>query len=220
MLSSTGKVYTCGRNCKGQLGLGNVANFPSNERGHEYTSTFRRVRLENDSNASTENKETEDHLGKPKNEDHDHQEHQEHQEQKQYTEQSERREGEEQEYDNDEIILDVACGGEHTCILTESGKVYTFGQASSGQLGHYVFDANDTIPTVNHPKIVEGLGRAKGLSVACGNACTLVLMKRPEPPSLADICMSVLNENENEKPKFSYDSEIGEIVQVEHTGRK
>ena len=197
------------------MGLGNVANFPSNERGHEYTSTFRRVRLENDSNASTENKETEDHLGKPKNEDH---EHQEHQEQKQYTEQSDRREGEEQEYDNDEIILDVACGGEHTCILTESGKVYTFGQASSGQLGHYVFDANDTIPTVNQPKIVEGLGRAKGLSVACGNACTLVMMQRPEPPSLADICKSVLHDNE--KPKFSYDSEIGEIVQVEHTGRK
>ncbi|KAJ8316665.1 hypothetical protein KUTeg_005784, partial [Tegillarca granosa] len=30
----------------------------------------------------------------------------------------------------------VSCGGSHTVVLSESGKVYTFGDGSNGQLGH------------------------------------------------------------------------------------
>lgn len=30
----------------------------------------------------------------------------------------------------------VACGGSHTVVLTECGKVYTFGEGGNGQLGH------------------------------------------------------------------------------------
>lgn len=36
----------------------------------------------------------------------------------------------------DEKIIDVACGEAHTCVLTESGEVYTWGAGQAGQLGH------------------------------------------------------------------------------------
>jgi hypothetical protein len=94
--------------------------------------------------------------------------------------------------DDEEIIIDVACGGEHTCLLSESGKVYTFGQACQGQLGLYDWNQHGKIPAVDQPRAVECLGRAKGLSVTAGNACTIVMMLRPEPPSLVDICKGVL----------------------------
>eukprot|EP00743_Colponemidia_sp_Colp-15_P000727 GILK01000806.1.p1 GENE.GILK01000806.1~~GILK01000806.1.p1 ORF type:complete len:560 (+),score=45.23 GILK01000806.1:183-1682(+) len=38
-----GQVYSCGRNVQGQLGLGDPANFRTNERGHAYQPTFRKV---------------------------------------------------------------------------------------------------------------------------------------------------------------------------------
>ncbi|KAK3082491.1 hypothetical protein FSP39_012686 [Pinctada imbricata] len=35
-----------------------------------------------------------------------------------------------------EKAKEVACGGSHTVVLAKSGKVYTFGDGSNGQLGH------------------------------------------------------------------------------------
>jgi alpha-tubulin suppressor-like RCC1 family protein len=42
-LSSSGVVYICGRNVQGQLGLGNPADFPQNERGHPYQAGFQPI---------------------------------------------------------------------------------------------------------------------------------------------------------------------------------
>jgi len=166
LMSIHGKVYMCGRNCKGQLGLGDVNKFPLNERQHQYSSTFRRVRI------GVEEDEDEDEVEK--------------------NEKENEKENEENDDDDEEIIIDVACGGEHTCLLSESGKVYTFGQACQGQLGLYDWNQHGKIPAVDQPRAVECLGRAKGLSVTAGNACTIVMMLRPEPPSLVDICKGVL----------------------------
>lgn len=42
-VTKSGILYMCGRNVKGQLGLGDPALFPQNERGHSHLSRFRRV---------------------------------------------------------------------------------------------------------------------------------------------------------------------------------
>mmetsp|Transcript_10532 Transcript_10532/g.13672 ORF Transcript_10532/g.13672 Transcript_10532/m.13672 type:complete len:201 (-) Transcript_10532:485-1087(-) len=39
-LTHSGQVYICGRNYRGQLGLGNPDQFPHNERGHPYQPVF------------------------------------------------------------------------------------------------------------------------------------------------------------------------------------
>ena len=39
-LTDSGRAYMCGRNARGQLGLGNISNFSVNERGHPYQPTF------------------------------------------------------------------------------------------------------------------------------------------------------------------------------------
>ena len=33
-------------------------------------------------------------------------------------------------------VSSVACGTDHTCVLTDSGRVFTWGGGSRGQLGH------------------------------------------------------------------------------------
>lgn len=43
VLSRDGRVFICGRNFQGQLGLGDPATFPQNERGHPYQATFREI---------------------------------------------------------------------------------------------------------------------------------------------------------------------------------
>lgn len=39
LISVTGRLYMCGRNVQGQLGLGDISAFPRNERGHPYQVT-------------------------------------------------------------------------------------------------------------------------------------------------------------------------------------
>ena len=176
MLSCHGSVYVCGRNCKGQLGLGDIKRFPKNERGHQYSSTFRRVHVPGAGALDTGEK-----MMRPS------------------------------WFDavdgmKECAVVDVACGGEHTCLLSESGGMHTFGQGSSGQLGHYEWDQSGMMIPMTVPKRVERVGKAKGLSVKCGNACTIVMMLRPGPPTLVDICRRVLTsvrwkEEEEEQDK-------------------
>jgi hypothetical protein len=42
-LTRWGKLLMCGRNLKGQLGIGHPDHFPKNERGHPYHATFKEV---------------------------------------------------------------------------------------------------------------------------------------------------------------------------------
>ncbi|XP_064353735.1 X-linked retinitis pigmentosa GTPase regulator isoform X2 [Dromaius novaehollandiae] len=68
-----------------------------------------------------------------------------------------------------EKVNEVACGGGHTVVLTET-NVYTFGLGQYGQLGHGTFIFETSIP-----KSVEHLRRHKIRNIACGENHTAVI---------------------------------------------
>jgi alpha-tubulin suppressor-like RCC1 family protein len=66
-------------------------------------------------------------------------------------------------------IIQISCGGLHTVLLTKDGRIYTFGDGKSGQLGHR--DREDRlIPTLitsaDFPPIVQ---------ISCGREHTAIL---------------------------------------------
>ncbi|XP_063249084.1 X-linked retinitis pigmentosa GTPase regulator [Prinia subflava] len=63
----------------------------------------------------------------------------------------------------------VACGGEHTVVLTET-DVYTFGLGQYGQLGHGTFVFESSVP-----KPVKHLKRHKICNIACGENHSAVI---------------------------------------------
>ncbi|RMC06268.1 hypothetical protein DUI87_15699 [Hirundo rustica rustica] len=68
-----------------------------------------------------------------------------------------------------EKVNKVACGGEHTVVLTET-DVYTFGLGQYGQLGHGTFVFESSVP-----KPVKRLKRHKIRNIACGENHTAVI---------------------------------------------
>ncbi|NXM29491.1 RPGR regulator, partial [Oxyruncus cristatus] len=68
-----------------------------------------------------------------------------------------------------EKVNKVACGGEHTVVLTEA-DVYTFGLGQYGQLGHGTFVFESSVP-----KSVKHLKKHKIRNVACGENHTAVI---------------------------------------------
>uniref|UniRef100_A0A8C0UWC3 X-linked retinitis pigmentosa GTPase regulator n=1 Tax=Cyanistes caeruleus TaxID=156563 RepID=A0A8C0UWC3_CYACU len=68
-----------------------------------------------------------------------------------------------------EKVDKVACGGEHTVVLTET-DVYTFGLGQYGQLGHGTFVFESSVP-----KPVKHLRRHKICNIACGENHTAVI---------------------------------------------
>ncbi|NWW21492.1 RPGR regulator, partial [Falcunculus frontatus] len=68
-----------------------------------------------------------------------------------------------------EKVNKVACGGEHTVVLTET-DVYTFGLGQYGQLGHGTFVFESSVP-----KSVKHLKRHKICNIACGENHTAVI---------------------------------------------
>ncbi|NWV81444.1 RPGR regulator, partial [Dasyornis broadbenti] len=68
-----------------------------------------------------------------------------------------------------ENVKKVACGGEHTVVLTET-DVYTFGLGQYGQLGHGTFVFESSVP-----KSVIHLKRHKIRNIACGENHTAVI---------------------------------------------
>ncbi|NXC68239.1 RPGR regulator, partial [Anhinga anhinga] len=68
-----------------------------------------------------------------------------------------------------EKVNKVACGGEHTVVLTET-DVYTFGLGQYGQLGHGTFIFESSVP-----KSVKHLRRHKICNIACGENHTAVI---------------------------------------------
>ncbi|XP_061924351.1 probable E3 ubiquitin-protein ligase HERC4 [Entelurus aequoreus] len=65
-------------------------------------------------------------------------------------------------------IAFIACGENHSVVLTKEGEVYTFGEGAHGQLGHGSF-ADEVMP-----KLVVGMDE-RASQVACGRRHTLVL---------------------------------------------
>ncbi|KAI8520526.1 hypothetical protein Bbelb_002800 [Branchiostoma belcheri] len=68
---------------------------------------------------------------------------------------------------NDRICA-VACGDEHTALVTENGRLYTFGSNDWGQLGL------GHTKTAAKPSSVKSLKHEKAKLVACGRSHTLV----------------------------------------------
>ncbi|XP_076827453.1 retinitis pigmentosa GTPase regulator b isoform X2 [Brachyhypopomus gauderio] len=67
-----------------------------------------------------------------------------------------------------DVPLTVACGDEHTALITENGKLFMFGSNNWGQLG--LGSKN----SVNKPTCVKALKSEKVMLVACGRTHTLV----------------------------------------------
>ncbi|XP_078618718.1 X-linked retinitis pigmentosa GTPase regulator-like isoform X2 [Branchiostoma floridae x Branchiostoma japonicum] len=68
---------------------------------------------------------------------------------------------------NDRICA-VACGDEHTALVTENGRLYTFGSNDWGQLGL------GHTKTASKPSCVKSLKHEKAKLVACGRSHTLI----------------------------------------------
>ncbi|XP_073758026.1 X-linked retinitis pigmentosa GTPase regulator isoform X4 [Callorhinus ursinus] len=68
-----------------------------------------------------------------------------------------------------EKVVQVACGGEHTVVLTEKA-VYTFGLGQFGQLGLGTFHFETSVP-----KVVEHIKDQKISSISCGENHTALI---------------------------------------------
>jgi alpha-tubulin suppressor-like RCC1 family protein len=74
-------------------------------------------------------------------------------------------------------VKDIACGDAHTLALTIDGRLYSWGGAGCGQLGHPNInnmsrDA-DNCPYQPYPRIIESLKNNVMLNIACGKAHSL-----------------------------------------------
>ncbi|XP_028414722.1 X-linked retinitis pigmentosa GTPase regulator-like [Dendronephthya gigantea] len=69
----------------------------------------------------------------------------------------------------DDRVLQLACGDEHSAVITSSGRLYTFGSNDWGQLGH-----GNSKPYTK-PSVVKKLKGDKVKAVACGRSHTLVI---------------------------------------------
>ncbi|KAL3828230.1 hypothetical protein ACJIZ3_017032 [Penstemon smallii] len=72
------------------------------------------------------------------------------------------------------VVLDVqniACGGQHSVLVTKQGEIFSWGEESGGRLGHGV-DSD-----VLHPKLIDSLSNSNIELVACGeyHSCAVTL---------------------------------------------
>ncbi|QDZ20980.1 regulator of chromosome condensation 1-like protein [Chloropicon primus] len=65
--------------------------------------------------------------------------------------------------------LQVACGSSHNAVITASGSMYSWGLASSGELGHGGWTPID----LNVPKVLSCLHKVRITSVSCGSNHTV-----------------------------------------------
>jgi alpha-tubulin suppressor-like RCC1 family protein len=74
-------------------------------------------------------------------------------------------------------IKNVACGDAHTLALTFDGKLYSWGGAGCGQLGHPNINSMsrdaDNCPYQPFPRLIETLKNQVMISLACGKAHSL-----------------------------------------------
>lgn len=77
-----------------------------------------------------------------------------------------------------EPVLQVACGGFHTAVLTDSGRVYTWGDGRMGQLGNLARKHN----MLATPHLVDRLatGDVHVVEISCGQYHTACISSRGE----------------------------------------
>ena len=73
------------------------------------------------------------------------------------------------------ISLLAAAGGQHSLVLTESNKVYAFGNNNFGQLGLGIKDK-----VVSRPDIVSSLRTSGVCAIACGYSHSIALLKNEQ----------------------------------------
>ncbi|XP_074604950.1 nucleoside diphosphate kinase isoform X1 [Brevipalpus obovatus] len=67
-------------------------------------------------------------------------------------------------------FINVSCGHEHILLLTESGKIYSYGRGSKGQLGHENLD-----DCFEQQKEIEALSGLKIMAISAGGWHSLAL---------------------------------------------
>ena len=75
---------------------------------------------------------------------------------------------------DDDAVLMVACGDEHTAVLTEGGGVFTFGKGSFGRLGHGTEDSQLAPRRV----LAAGFSYERVVMLAAGEAHTVGLSEK------------------------------------------
>ena len=73
-------------------------------------------------------------------------------------------------------IVQIACGGLHSAVVTVDGELFTWGSSEGGQLGLLTEEAKNE-GSVRHPTRVESLvdTKLRIVQVSCGEAHTVVL---------------------------------------------
>ncbi|KAG0696571.1 X-linked retinitis pigmentosa GTPase regulator [Chionoecetes opilio] len=74
-----------------------------------------------------------------------------------------------------DMIVEIACGDEHTAVLTESGRVFTIGNNDMGQLG-----LGSKRP-VSKPSCVKSLKPEKVVHIGCGRSHTIAACRECLP---------------------------------------
>ena len=74
------------------------------------------------------------------------------------------------------VIKEVACGEEHTAIITGQGQIYTFGSNSEGRLGL----GDKTILQSSTPCLVESLSHSNAINISCGWGHTAAILDNGE----------------------------------------
>jgi alpha-tubulin suppressor-like RCC1 family protein len=76
-----------------------------------------------------------------------------------------------------EPVVQVACGGFHNAILTHTGKLYTWGNGRSGQLGNLARKHN----MLSTPQLVDHLVgfKVSVVQVGCGQHHTACISRKP-----------------------------------------
>ncbi|XP_029168904.1 RCC1 and BTB domain-containing protein 1-like [Nylanderia fulva] len=70
---------------------------------------------------------------------------------------------------NDKVIVKVACGFEHTLVLTDEGKVYAWGNNDKGQIGVNNNLSFSSVTMVDIPELVSDIVAYGNFSVAIDN---------------------------------------------------
>ncbi|XP_029168902.1 RCC1 and BTB domain-containing protein 1-like isoform X2 [Nylanderia fulva] len=74
---------------------------------------------------------------------------------------------------NDKVIVKVACGFEHTLVLTDEGKVYAWGNNDKGQIGVNNNLSFSSVTMVDISELVLDIGASANFSVAVGTNETI-----------------------------------------------
>ena len=66
-------------------------------------------------------------------------------------------------------VVEIACGAQHTCVITSSGRLMSWGHGKHGRLGH-----GDELEQ-GRPRVVDGLLGLRCIKVAAGRDFNFVL---------------------------------------------